>query len=346
MAQMVLTIRKICYGNESLVRFNCRSTTFNRPFYIHRVNLHVSSIVRTISPLRMPALSPTMESGQISNWQFKPGEKFSAGDVLLTVETDKASMDVEAQDDGYMGPQMFDPVNDSKVTIPVGELIAILGEEECEVSGDVKVPEEWTGKTLSGGASRLQDSDGAKKSDEQRNETSSTFDPSKVTSKHSTLDLPRTNLPLSPAVSRILVEHGIDDATKIKGSGLHGRLTKGDVLKFLGKVSSPLGTAQKMLESDSEARLREKPKIGSESPPEKLISAAEVRRLIADGLHEITSRSSTSQRGKATNASFESVLRDYDSMLPKNATSGSRIPKDPRGSYSDHFLTQLSKKLI
>ena len=50
----------------------------------------------------MPAMSPTMESGGLSRWQVKEGDKFAAGDVLLQVETDKASMDVEAQDDGVL----------------------------------------------------------------------------------------------------------------------------------------------------------------------------------------------------------------------------------------------------
>ena len=50
----------------------------------------------------MPALSPTMTEGNIAKWSVKEGDSFSAGDVLLEIETDKASMDVEAQDDGIM----------------------------------------------------------------------------------------------------------------------------------------------------------------------------------------------------------------------------------------------------
>ncbi|MBH1945568.1 biotin/lipoyl-binding protein, partial [Erythrobacter sp. YJ-T3-07] len=50
----------------------------------------------------MPALSPTMTEGNIATWKVKEGDEFAAGDVLLEIETDKASMDVEAQDDGIM----------------------------------------------------------------------------------------------------------------------------------------------------------------------------------------------------------------------------------------------------
>lgn len=50
----------------------------------------------------MPAMSPTMTEGNIASWKVKEGDSFSAGDVLLEIETDKASMDVEAADDGVM----------------------------------------------------------------------------------------------------------------------------------------------------------------------------------------------------------------------------------------------------
>jgi len=50
----------------------------------------------------MPALSPTMTEGNIASWKLKEGDTFSAGDVILEIETDKASMDVEAQEDGIL----------------------------------------------------------------------------------------------------------------------------------------------------------------------------------------------------------------------------------------------------
>ena len=50
----------------------------------------------------MPALSPTMEQGIISKWNVKEGDSFAAGDSLAVIETDKASMDFEAQDDGVV----------------------------------------------------------------------------------------------------------------------------------------------------------------------------------------------------------------------------------------------------
>lgn len=50
----------------------------------------------------LPALSPTMDSGALAEWYLNEGDSFAAGDALAKIETDKASMDFEAQDDGYV----------------------------------------------------------------------------------------------------------------------------------------------------------------------------------------------------------------------------------------------------
>ena len=51
----------------------------------------------------MPALSPTMETGALTEWYVEEGGSFSAGESIAKIETDKASIDFEAQDDGFIG---------------------------------------------------------------------------------------------------------------------------------------------------------------------------------------------------------------------------------------------------
>ncbi|KAI7823123.1 hypothetical protein BX661DRAFT_186862, partial [Kickxella alabastrina] len=63
---------------------------------------HTAVINAEASQFTMPALSPTMTEGGIARWEKKEGESFSAGDLLVQIETDKAQMDVEAQDDGVL----------------------------------------------------------------------------------------------------------------------------------------------------------------------------------------------------------------------------------------------------
>ncbi|MCI0600267.1 MAG: biotin/lipoyl-binding protein, partial [Beijerinckiaceae bacterium] len=55
-----------------------------------------------VTKVLMPALSPTMEQGKISKWLKKEGEAVRSGDVLAEIETDKATMEVEAADDGTL----------------------------------------------------------------------------------------------------------------------------------------------------------------------------------------------------------------------------------------------------
>lgn len=55
-----------------------------------------------MQPLCMPALSPTMEQGNIVSWQVKEGDEVAAGTVLAEIETDKATLAFENQDDGYV----------------------------------------------------------------------------------------------------------------------------------------------------------------------------------------------------------------------------------------------------
>ena len=79
----------------------------------------------------MPALSPTMESGTIASWKLGEGDSFGAGDSLAEIETDKATIDFEAQDDGVIA-KIIMPAGSADV--PVGTPIVITVEEEDDVA--------------------------------------------------------------------------------------------------------------------------------------------------------------------------------------------------------------------
>src|SRR6516164_7396950 len=77
----------------------------------------------------MPALSPTMEKGNLAKWLKKEGEAVKAGDVIAEIETDKATMEVEAVDEGVLGKIL---VQDGTANVKVNDPIAVLvadGEE-------------------------------------------------------------------------------------------------------------------------------------------------------------------------------------------------------------------------
>ncbi len=93
--------------------------------------------------IRMPALSPTMEKGNLARWLKKEGERVKAGDVIAEIETDKATMEYEAIDDGTLARIL---VPAGTVDVPVNQVIAVLaGEGE-----DVKAAAAGAGKVAGG----------------------------------------------------------------------------------------------------------------------------------------------------------------------------------------------------
>ncbi|MBB3763733.1 pyruvate dehydrogenase complex E1 component subunit beta [Sphingomicrobium lutaoense] len=86
------------------------------------------------SELKMPALSPTMEEGTLAKWLVKEGDQINAGDILAEIETDKATMEFEAVDEGVLLKILVDEGTDN---VAVGSAIAIIG-EEGEDAGDVE----------------------------------------------------------------------------------------------------------------------------------------------------------------------------------------------------------------
>src|SRR5512138_1738026 len=76
--------------------------------------------------ITMPALSPTMEEGNLAKWLVKEGDKVSPGDVIAEIETDKATMEVEAVDEGTVARIL---VPEGSEGVKVNAVIAVLAEE-------------------------------------------------------------------------------------------------------------------------------------------------------------------------------------------------------------------------
>lgn len=194
-----------------------------------------------------------MTEGGLANWKVSEGSVFSAGDVLLEIETDKATMDVEAQDDGVLAKII---VQAGEKGVQVGKMIAILAEEGDDLSkaeSEVKPDDTPSSKSSSAespssSASSSSSSSGtpAPQSQEPSQHTPSAPKPSGSTGHGSGSSTSQ----MFPSVSRLLAENNIstEQASQIKGSGIRGMLTKGDVLVHLGKASSPTGSYKKQSE--------------------------------------------------------------------------------------------------
>ncbi|PMD58266.1 uncharacterized protein K444DRAFT_564259 [Hyaloscypha bicolor E] len=187
----------------------------------------------------MPALSPTMTEGNIAKWAVKEGDSFSAGDVLLEIETDKASMDVEAQDDGILAKITQ---GDGAKGIKVGSRIGVIAEPGDDLS-TLEIPaEESAAHPPQKEASKLE----PEKKSEPKVEASPTPKPAASADEPVKPSGPakKQTYPLLPSVQHLIHEHGLAPSAidKMTPSGPNNRLLKGDVLAYMGSISSSYPT--------------------------------------------------------------------------------------------------------
>ncbi|KAF9651911.1 pyruvate dehydrogenase [Thelephora ganbajun] len=190
--------------------------------------IHASARRNALSKFAMPAMSPTMTEGGIAQWKVKEGQKYSAGDVLLEIETDKATIDVEAPEDGILA-KIISP--DGSKGVAVGFPIAIIGEEGDDLSG---------ADALASEASKPQPE--STKAEEKAPEPKEEPKPTPTTSK---AELPTGDIIFAtPIAKKIALERGIPLA-KVRGTGPNGRILREDVEKFKPSAeSSGVSTSQ------------------------------------------------------------------------------------------------------
>ena len=154
----------------------------------------------------MPALSPTMEEGTLSKWLVKEGDTVSSGDLLAEIETDKATMEFEAVDEGTIGKIM---VAEGSEGVKVNTVIAVLL-EDGEQAGDISSAPAPTTTTA------------AVTPDAASAPTAPTPAPAAPIAKDG------NRIFASPLARRIAASKGIDLST-MTGSGPRGRIVKADV---------------------------------------------------------------------------------------------------------------------
>ena len=158
----------------------------------------------------MPALSPTMSEGVINKWMVKVGDNVLAGDVIAEIETDKATMEVEAVDEGQITHIIKSSPSDS---IKVNSVIALIDGKK-----DEKI-EDYNSITLN-------------KKNEDLNSSKNIKNQSSHSKEHSDENIVfkdnKKSLLASPLVKKISKENNID-LKLIKGSGPHGRIIKRDL---------------------------------------------------------------------------------------------------------------------
>jgi len=216
--------------------------------------------------ITMPALSPTMTSGNIGEWHKKIGDEISAGDVLVEIETDKAQMDFECQEEGFLAKILM-PAGSKDVD--VNHPIAVLVENKDDV-------DKFASYVIDDVSSTPSSSEPAASVPETKVNSESTAVRTSTTANSS----PNGRIFASPIAKKIAGERGVE-LSGIQGTGPNGRIVKADVEGFQARApvvadAAPTVAAPKVAVSVA-------PIAGSEYED---IPLTNMRKVIASRLQE------------------------------------------------------------
>ncbi|EAA33550.1 hypothetical protein GE21DRAFT_5295 [Neurospora crassa] len=280
--------------------------------------------------VKMPALSPTMTSGGIGAWQKKPGDKIEPGEVLVEIETDKAQMDFEFQEEGVLAKILKDS---GEKDVAVGNPIAILVEEGT----DVNAFKDFTLKDAGGETSP------AVPKDEPKNESTAsapTPAPTPAPEPENTSFTGRFQTALErepnalPAAKRLAREKGID-LRNVKGSGPGGKITEEDVKKALASAPAagaaaaaytdvPISGMRKTIAARLKESVTENPHffVSTNLSVSKLLKLRQALNSSADGRYKLSvndflikAMGIASKRVPTVNSSWrDGVIRQFETV--------------------------------
>ncbi len=288
--------------------------------------------------ITMPALSPTMEEGNLAKWLVKEGDQVAPGDVIAEIETDKATMEVEAVDEGTV----------AKIVVPAGTegvkvnaLIAVLAGEGEDVSaaanggGEAKA-EAQPEKTRAAPEPEKAAKAGPEKEGEPAPEKASAKAPAEVPPGKTANGADRVFA--SPLARRMAKDAGID-LSAIEGSGPHGRVVKADV-----EAAAAEGTAKAAPAGKSAG---EKPAAAAPAP--KPMSDDAVLKLFEEGSYELvphdgmrkTIAARLTESHQTVPAYFVSMDCELDALLKLRAEINAAAPmrKTDKGDVPAYKLS-------
>ena len=214
----------------------------------------------------MPALSPTMEEGTLAKWLVAEGDRVQSGDLLAEIETDKATMEFEAVDEGVIGKLL---VAEGTANVKVNSAIAILLEEGDAADATVSPAQS------AAAAAPL------------THEASAVDAPAATAAPAAAVSNDGTRIFASPLARRIAADQGLDLA-KITGSGPKGRIVKADVsgAPATASVSAPPPMAATLAASFPSSASAASVEALYQGRSYKAVPLDGMRRVIADRLTE------------------------------------------------------------
>ncbi len=273
--------------------------------------------------ITMPALSPTMEEGNLAKWLVKEGDKIKSGDVIAEIETDKATMEVEAVDEGTV----------AKIVVPAGTegvkvnaLIAVLaadGEDVAAAASGAGAGAAPAAKE----APKAETASAAAPAPASVSAPAAAPAPAPVASAPAANDGHRTFA--SPLARRLAKEAGID-VTAVSGTGPHGRVVKKDIEAAVSGGTAKAAPAAAPAAQPIAAAAPAAPKGMSEDAVLKLFEQGSYELVPHDGMRKTIAK--RLQESKQTIPHFYvSVDCELDALLALRTQLNDSAPKSKDG---------------
>jgi pyruvate dehydrogenase E2 component (dihydrolipoamide acetyltransferase) len=239
--------------------------------------------------LRMPALSPTMTEGNLARWLKKEGEHISAGEVIAEIETDKATMEVEAADDGTLGKIV---VAEGSEGIPVNAVIGLLLEDGEDESALQSFKADAPAKVDAAPAPAEKEPPAEVPASAQATAAPAAAPPASRPAARAGNGADSGRIFASPLAKRMAAQAGLDLAA-LQGSGPRGRIVKADIERALKEgppAAAPAAAeARPPLEAPAAPRPVAPPPAAPVAPPVAAyteLPLSNMRKVIARRLTE------------------------------------------------------------
>ncbi len=278
----------------------------------------------------MPALSPTMEKGNLAKWLVKEGDTVSSGDVIAEIETDKATMEVEAVDEGTVAKIL---VSEGTEDVAVNEVIAVLAEEGEDV-GAVEAPKSAPAPAKTAEPAEKPAAEAA----------APPVAPAQASAKPQAAPNPNGQggrIFASPLARRLAKENDLD-LSALSGSGPHGRVIKRDIEDAVSKGTGKAAPAA--------APAAAPPAGMADEQVLKMFEEGTFRTVPHDNMRKTIARRLT--EAKSTIPHFYLTIDcDIDALLAVRTQINAAAPvKDDKPAYkvsvNDMVIKALARALV
>jgi len=266
------------------------------------------------TPILMPALSPTMEEGKLAKWHVKPGDKVRSGDVIAEIETDKATMEVEAVDEGIVSELL---VAEGTEAVKVNTVIAQLREEGESAAPAKPAPKPVAAAPVAAKAPVVAPAPQAPK-------------PVAPVAAAVVNGAAGARVFASPLARRVASEGGLD-LSLVTGSGPHGRIVKADIEAAL-KGGAPRAAARPA-PSKAAAPVAAVAPVAAAGPDARLYFAKDSYEEIPhDSMRKTIARRLTSSKRDIPHY-YLTVDCQIDALLDVRKQINAQSPADGPGAY-------------